>query len=57
MGELYKLMEQEVSLHSWIKELEEKRYEDDLTNINKYQDLYNVYYNIVNRINKLKGGE
>lgn len=55
MGELYKLIEQRDDLHNWIKELENKRSEDDLMNKDKYKDLYDIYYNLNDEINKLKG--
>lgn len=55
MGILYKLMEYRDDLHEFIKELESKRSKDDLTNKNKYKDLYNIYYNIINEINKIEG--
>ena len=56
MGKLYKLMEYERDLYAWIKELEVKRSKEDLLNKDKYKDLYEVYYNIVGEINKLKRG-
>ena len=57
MGKLYKLMEYRDDLYNWIKELETERSEEDLLNKDKYKDLYDIYYNISNEINKLENGE
>lgn len=47
----YKLLEYEKDLHSWIKELENKRCETDLINHSKYDELYKVYYDVCDEIN------
>ena len=57
MGILYKLMEYRDDLYTWIKELETKRVKEDLLNKDKYKDLYDIYYNIDTKINKLGNGE
>lgn len=37
MGEYYRLLEHKRDLHNFIKELEKKRTEEDLLNVNKYE--------------------
>lgn len=51
MGIYYKLLEYEKDLHSWIKELENERCNTDLMNNDKYKTLYDVYYNVRDKIN------
>lgn len=50
MGEYYKLMEYKNDLYKFIKELEERRIEEDLLNYNKYDCLYEVYHRICEEV-------
>lgn len=46
MGRYYRLLEQRRDLEIFIKELEKKRSNEDLLNVNKFNELYKVYYEI-----------
>lgn len=50
MGEYYKWIEYKNDLHKFIRELEERRIEEDLLNHNKYDCLYEVYYRVCEEI-------
>jgi len=54
MGMYYRLLEYEKDLHRWICELEEDRINNDLLNHGKYDELYKIYYDLCNEINKLQ---
>lgn len=53
MGVYCKLLEYEKDLHSWIKNLENERINNDLLNHSKYDELYKVYYDVCDEIDKL----
>lgn len=54
MGMYYKLLEYKKDLHSWIKNLEKNRINNDLLNHDKYNSLYDVYHEVRSEINKLR---
>lgn len=52
-GEIVRLMGYRDSLYIWLKELENKRIENDLLNCDKYEELYKLYHSICDTINEL----
>ena len=52
-GEYYRLLEQRKDLINFIKELEYKRLNTDVLNVNKYNNLYEVLNKINNKLKQL----
>lgn len=55
--DLYLLKQQRADIERYLRSLEEKRIEEDLTNCLKYQCLYDIYYNIVGAIEAIEREE
>ena len=56
MGKEIKYMEAMETIQNLLHELEMKRAEDDLLNVDKYDYLYEMLYNMQEEIKKLQEG-